>query len=75
VGEFLPAATKLAEAGLAVVVILILIGSRLRIWRWNQDFIDLETRHAQERTRLEADRDWWRSQVIKKFGLHDRPRR
>lgn len=77
--EFLVLANKLAGASLATLLFLILVGSRLRIWRWNQDFLEQEDRHVremeqekedriEERNRLEQERDWWREQALK--GMH-----
>jgi len=74
--ELISLGSKLAGAGFATLLFIILVGSRLRIWRWQQDFVDLESQHVKdlerevrECRRLEEERDWWRAQCMTGLGI------
>ena len=54
--EIISVGQKLANLGFGILLFLILVGSRLRVWRWQQDFTDLENRHKAELDREREER-------------------
>lgn len=45
-------ANLLGGASFATLLVVVLVGNKLRIWRWGQDFVELEARHAAERSEI-----------------------
>ena len=42
-------ANTLGGVSFATLLVIVLVGNKLRIWRWGQDFIDLEARCATDK--------------------------
>jgi hypothetical protein len=70
----------LGGASFATLLVIILAGNKARIWRWGQDFLELEARHAAEKAeiteRAEAEarlRDeqitFWRDVALRNTGI------
>lgn len=73
-------ANLLSGATLATLLVLVLVGNKLRIWRWGQDLVELEARCARERSeyaeRMEAENRllndqivFWRDVALRNTGI------
>lgn len=70
--EFAPwiaVANKLASLGLATLLILVLIGNKLRIWRWGVDFDELVARHKEEKAEILQREKYWKTLTERFLGL------
>jgi len=73
-------ANVLGGVSFATLLVVVLIGNKLRIWRWGQDLVELEARHAAamaeclERAEAETKiRDeqilFWRDVALRNTGI------
>jgi hypothetical protein len=73
-------ANVLGGVSFATLLVIVLIGNKLRIWRWGQDLVDLEARHVaaladcNERADAEAkilneQIVFWRDIALRNTGL------
>jgi hypothetical protein len=73
-------ANLLGGVSFATLLVIVLVGNKYRIWRWGQDLVDLEARHATEKAelleRVEAEtkiRDeqinFWRDIALRNTGI------
>lgn len=73
-------ANVLGGVSFATLLVIALVGNKLRIWRWGQDLVELEARHAaamadcNERAEAEAKiRDeqilFWRDIALRNTGI------
>lgn len=61
-------ANTLGGVSFATLLVIVLAGNKFRIWRWGQDFVDLEARCASDKTeyteRAEAEARILNEQVV-----------
>lgn len=73
-------ANTLGSLSFATLLVIVILGNKYRIWRWGQDMIDLEARHAAEKAedaeraaaenRLLSDQiAFWRDIALRNTGL------
>jgi len=73
-------ANLLGGVSFATLLVLVLLGNKLRIWRWGQDLVELEARHAAaladvtERAEAEArllneQIVFWRDVALRNTGI------
>jgi hypothetical protein len=62
-------ANKLGGVSFATLLLMILYGSKVRIWRWGSDFTDQAAQAEADKKALRDDRDWWRSIAVRATGL------
>ena len=78
--EAVKIANVLGGVSFASLLVVVLVGNKLRIWRWGQDFVDLQTMHAAiladttERAESEArllseQVIFWRDIALRNTGL------
>lgn len=73
-------ANTLGSVSFATLLVIVIVGSKYRIWRWGQDLIDLEARHAADKAeyteRAEAEAHnlneqiaFWRDVALRNTGI------
>ncbi len=73
-------ANMLGGVSFATLLVIILAGNKYRIWRWGQDLVELEARHAAEKSeyteRAEAEAKllneqitFWRDVALRNTGI------
>lgn len=73
-------ANLLGGASFATLLVFVLVGNKFRIWRWGQDYVELEQRHATEKAeileRAEAEAkirdeqiEFWRQIALRNTGI------
>jgi hypothetical protein len=67
--DILKIAERLSSVGLATLLLLVLIGNKLRIWRWGADYLDQEARHRQEKVELLERVKYWQDLSERFLGL------
>jgi hypothetical protein len=78
--EFLKLAERLSSVGLATLLLLVLVGNKMRIWRWGADFteqaerykqdlMEQDERHKQEKLELLDEKRYWKALCERFLGL------
>ncbi len=67
--EFFSLYQKLSGVGLGTLLFLILVGSRMRIWRWEQDFVDLKADYEKRLATVDQDRLRWQAIAMQASGI------
>lgn len=73
-------ANVLGGVSFATLLVIVLVGNKLRIWRWGQDLVELEARHAADRAEcderaaaevkiLNEQVVFWRDIALRNTGL------
>lgn len=73
-------ANLLGGVSFATLLVFVIVGNKYRIWRWGQDVIDLEARHAADKAeyteRMVAENrllieqvEFWRDIALRNTGL------
>jgi hypothetical protein len=71
VEELITVANRLSAAGLVTLLILVLFGNWMRIWRWGSDFTDLQTRYQKDREELIEEKNYWKHISERLIGLSE----
>jgi len=73
-------ANVLGGVSFATLLVIVLVGNKFRIWRWGQDLVELEARHAADKAeyteRAEAEAKllneqivFWRDVALRNTGI------
>ncbi len=73
-------ANTLGSVSFATLLVIVIVGNKYRIWRWGQDLVELEARHAAEKLeyveRAEAESKllneqivFWRDVALRNTGI------
>ncbi len=80
IDEAVKIANMLGGVSFATLLVIVIVGNKYRIWRWGQDFIELEARHAAEKAdyteRADAESRllneqivFWRDVALRNTGI------
>jgi hypothetical protein len=62
-------ANLLGGASFATLLVIVLVGNKLRIWRWGEDVRELEARHTAEKGELEERYEAEKAMVVEQLNF------